>query len=55
MARELERILEVLDTAGDLRFDGDPLSDEARESIRAAMKLGLAAAKAQNRQSAPNK
>lgn len=39
-----------LDTAGDLQFDGDPMSDEARESIRAAMKLGLEAAKVKNKE-----
>ena len=30
IARDLERIMEALDTAGDLQFDGDPMSDEAR-------------------------
>lgn len=50
IARDLERIMEVLDTAGDLQFDGDPMSDEARESIRAAMKLGLEAAKVKNKE-----
>lgn len=50
IARDLERIMEALDTAGDLQFDGDPMSDEARESIRAAMKLGLEAAKLKNKE-----
>lgn len=50
IARDLERIMEALDTAGDLQFDGDPMSDEARESIRAAMKLGLEAAKVKNKE-----
>lgn len=49
IARDLERIMEALDSAGDLQFDGDPMSDEARESIRAAMLLGLEAAKAKNK------
>ena len=39
-----------LDAGGDLMFDGDPMSDEARESIRAAMKLGLEAAKVKNKE-----
>ena len=39
-----------LETADDLQFDGDPMSDEARESIRAAMKLGLEAAKVKNKE-----
>lgn len=49
IARDLEKIMDALDTAGDLQFDGDPMSDEARESIRAAMKLGLEAAKVKNK------
>ena len=49
-ARDLELIMSALDSAGDLQFDGDPMSDEARESIRAAMKLGLEAAKVKNKE-----
>ena len=30
-------------------FDGDPMSEEAKESIRAAMQLGLEAAKLKNK------
>lgn len=50
IARDIEKIMNALDTAGDLQFDGDPISDEARESIKAAMKLGLEAAKVKNKQ-----
>lgn len=50
IARDLERIMEALDIATDLQFNGNPLSGEARESIRAAIKLGLEAAKAVNRE-----
>lgn len=50
IAQDLERIMEALDVANDLRFNGDPLSGEARESIRAAIKLGLEAAKAINKE-----
>lgn len=50
IARDLERIMESLDMVGDLQFDGDPMSDEARESIRAAVKLGLEAAKVKNKE-----
>lgn len=50
IARDLERLMADLDTAGDLQFDGDPMSDEARESIKAAMKLGLEAAKLKNKE-----
>lgn len=49
IARDLEGIMEQLDGSGDLMFDGDPMSDEARESIRAAMKLGLEAARLKNK------
>ena len=50
IARDLEAIMEQLDINGDLMFDGDPMSDEARESIKAAMKLGLEAAKLKNKE-----
>lgn len=50
IARDLEALMAHLDSAGDLMFDGDPMSDEARESIRAAMKLGLEAAKVKNKE-----
>ena len=50
IARDLERIMDQLEDSGDLMFDGDPMSDEARESIRAAMKLGLEAARLKNKE-----
>lgn len=50
IAKDLERIMAQLDEGGDLMFDGDPMSEEARESIRAAMKLGLEAAKVKNKE-----
>ncbi len=49
IAKNLDRIMSQLEHGGDLMFDGNPMSDEARESIRAAMKLGLEAAKAKNK------
>lgn len=49
IAKNLDRIMNQLEQCGDLMFDGDPMSDEARESIKAAMKLGLEAAKAKNK------
>lgn len=49
IARDLEEMMAHLDGAGDLMFDGDPMSDEARQSIRAALKLGLEAAKLKNK------
>lgn len=50
IAKDLKRIMAQLDAGGDLMFDGDPMSDEARESIKSAMKLGLEAAKAKNKE-----
>ena len=50
IAKTLEKLMAQLDSSGDMMFDGDPISDEARESIRAAMKLGLEAAKVKNKE-----
>ena len=56
IAKDLEQMMAHLDSAGDLMFDGDPMSDEARESIRSALKLGLEAAKLKNKETyAPKK
>lgn len=49
IARNLEKIMDDLENSGDLMFDGDPMSDEAKESIRSALKLGLEAAKLKNK------
>ncbi len=51
IARDLEAIIADLDKGGALMFDGDPMTDEAKESIKAAMKLGLQAAKQKNKES----
>lgn len=50
IARNLEKIMADLENSGDLMFDGDPMSDEARDSIRSALKLGLEAAKLKNKE-----
>lgn len=50
IAKDLERIMAQLDSAGDLMFDGDPMTAEARESMLTAMQLGLAAAKVKNKE-----
>jgi len=56
IARDLEAIMADLDKGGALMFDGDPMTDEAKESIKAAMKLGLQAAKQKNKEHfTPNK
>lgn len=49
IARDLEAFISDMDQ-GDLMFDGDPMSPQARESIIAAMKLGLEAAKVKNKE-----
>ena len=50
IAKDLEAFMAHLDSAGDLMFDGNPMSDAAKESIRAAVKLGLEAAKSKNKE-----
>jgi len=50
IAKELERMRESLESGQALMFDGDPMSSAARESILAAMKLGLEAAKKMNKE-----
>lgn len=49
VARDLEAFVKQMETKEALMFDGNPLTEEARESILAAMKLGLEAAKAKNK------
>lgn len=50
IARDLEAMMARLDDEDNLMFDGDPMTPEARESILAAMKLGLEAAKVKNKE-----
>ena len=50
IAREVERIMDDLEHSGDLMFDGDPMSKDAKDSMRAAMQLGLEAAKLKNKE-----
>ncbi len=50
IARQLESIMQEMTNGGDLMFDGNPMSEEAIESIMAAMKLGLEAAKMKNKE-----
>lgn len=50
IAKDLESMMARLDEEDDLMFDGNPMSPEARESILAAMKLGLEAAKVKNKE-----
>lgn len=50
IAKNLEQMMSQLEDGGDLMFDGDPMSDEARESIRAALQMGLEIAKVKNKE-----
>ena len=50
IARDLERMRADLENSDTLMFEGNPMSPEARESILAAVNLGLEAAKIQNKQ-----
>ncbi|MEG2096744.1 MAG: helix-turn-helix transcriptional regulator [Pseudoflavonifractor sp.] len=50
IAHDLEGIMETLENEKSLMFDGDPMTDAARDSIMAAMKLGLQAAKMKNKE-----
>lgn len=50
IARILEKTMADLESSGELMFDGDPMTPEARESIRSALKLGLEAAKLKNKE-----
>lgn len=50
VARDVQRIMEDLEHSGDLMFDGVPMSQEAKDSMAAAMKLGLEAARLKNKE-----
>lgn len=50
VAKNLEAIISDLEHSGDLMFDGDPMSEEARESMRNAIELGLKAVKLLNKE-----
>lgn len=50
IARDLELMMAQLDADNDLMFDGDPISDEAKASIRSALQMGLEIAKVKNKE-----
>lgn len=50
IARDLEAMMAQLDDSRDLMFDGNPISDEARASIRSALQVGLEIAKTKNKE-----
>lgn len=49
IAKDLELMMQQLDEGSDLMFDGDPISDEAKDSIRNALQMGLEIAKVKNK------
>lgn len=56
ISKDLEAIMSDLEHSGDLMFDGNPMTDEARESMRNAIELGLKAVKLLNKETyTPNK
>lgn len=50
IARKFEKMMDELEESGDLMFDGDPASEEAKESIRNALAMGLEYARKVNRE-----
>lgn len=50
IARDIEMFAKSLESSDALMFDGEPLSPEAKESLLAAMRLGLEAAKLKNKE-----
>ena len=50
IAKTLGQLKETLENEEGLMFDGNPMTDEAKESILAAMKLGVQAAKLKNKE-----
>lgn len=50
VALDVERIMENLAGSGGLMFDGVPMSEEARASMAAAMRIGLEEARRRNKE-----
>lgn len=50
IAKEADWMIENLESERDLIFDGVPLKPEARDSLRAAFRLGLEAARLKNKE-----
>lgn len=50
VAKDVARIMESLQDSGELMFDGVPMSDEARASMAAAMRIGLEEARRRNKE-----
>ena len=49
VANDVSRIMESLETSGDLMFDGVPMSEESKAAMAAAMRIGLEEARRRNK------
>lgn len=50
VAKDVAQIMDSLEDSGELMFDGVPMSDEARASMAAAMRIGLEEARRRNKE-----
>jgi len=55
IAKRMAELREDLSSATGLLFDGEPMSDEAKESLLEAMEFGVRLAKKNNKKYTPNK
>ncbi|MFJ7665559.1 helix-turn-helix domain-containing protein [Lysinibacillus sp. NPDC097195] len=55
VAKRMAELREDLSSATGLLFDGEPMSDEAKESLLEAMEFGVRLAKKNNKKYIPNK
>lgn len=55
IAKRMAELREDLSSATGLLFDGEPMSDEAKESLLEAMEFGVRLAKKNNKKYIPNK
>ena len=50
VAKLVENIMSDMEQAGDLNFDGMPMSEEARAAMASAMRIGLEEARRRNKE-----
>lgn len=50
IAKKVENLMQELTSSGDLMFDGDPMTEEAQESLRNALTLGYELARQKNKE-----
>lgn len=49
VAKEVSKIMDSLESSGDLMFDGVPMSEESKAAMAAAMRIGLEEARRRNK------